>query len=627
MASPTATKKRTPKAAATKRAKPAPKKRAEKTRARRQPTTKPPTRRNRQIAAAALHAATQPSTSTRDYLAIAHQYATDVLSGQISACKWVRLAAKRHVHDIERSTKGWRYILDRSAAERPCRFIELLPHIKGEKAKRNETILLEPWQVFIVVSIFGWLHRETKLRRFRIVYIEVPRKAGKSTLLSAIALYMLAVDGEAGAEVYSAATTRDQARIVFRTAKAMAQKSSEFRQRFGVTVNAHNVLQERTESKFEPLSADANSLDGLNPHLAVIDELHAHKTRQVYDVIETALGGRQQPLQITITTAGTNLTGICYEVRTFTTRVLEGTVTDESFFGVVYTIDDADDWTSEATWRKANPNWGVSVYPEYIAQLAAKAMQLPAAQNNFKTKHLNVWCSVDSALFDVEDFRRCADPTLSRETYAGQTCVAGIDLANKDDIAARVDVYQELDQETKKPTFVVFGRYYLPEDAVHDGRNAQYSGWEITGRLDVTPGDVTDIQRIEDDLVTDSGDYQIAEIAFDPWQAQFLANRLAAQGATMVEVRPSVGNFSEPTKTLGVLMKERRLRHDGDPVLEWAIGNVVGHYDAKDNVYPRKQRPENKIDPVIALLMALNRWLTSEQTGDSVYDHEGIKTT
>lgn len=566
-----------------------------------------------------------PPSSTSKHVAAANAYVARVLSGQIAACKWVRLACQRHARDLQRASAGWQYVFDERRADRAGSFIELLPHIKGAKAKNGGLIRLEPWQAFIVCSLFGWVNRETGLRRFRIAYVEVPRKNGKSTLLSAISLYMLAVDGEPGAEIYSAATTRDQAKIVWLDAHRMAKKSEEFRERFGVTTPAHSILQERTSSKFEPLSADHDTLDGKNPHFACVDELHAHKTRGVYDVLETAIGARTQPLLFTITTAGSNMTGICYEVRTFLARVLEETHASETFFGVIYTIDEGDDWTSEETHRKANPNYGVSIQPETIRELCAKAMQLPSAQANFRTKHLDVWVSADEALFDVETWKKCEDADLDRADFTDEECVAGLDLASKDDIASRIDVYMREDPKTRKPLFYVFGRHYLPEAAVHDARNASYSGWELTGRIVATPGDVIDLQQIEDDLVADSSAYQIAEIAFDPWQAQQLANRLSAQGATMVEVRPSTGNFSEPTKELGVLMKERRIRHDGDPVLTWAIGNVVGHFDNKDNVYPRKQRPENKIDPVIALVMALSRWLRRIGDGPSVLETEGIR--
>lgn len=557
-------------------------------------------------------------------------YAEQVVAGEIPACKWVKLACSRHLLDLDKYATGDRFRFDADKADEVCEFIAALPHIKGEKA--GQPVVLEPWQAFITCSVFGWVHRETGKRRFRRVYIEVPRGNGKSTWSSGVALYMALMDQEPGAEVYSAATTRDQARIVFRDAQHMLKKSPEIREALGAQVNAHNIFVPSTVSKFEALSAEGSTLDGLNTHLAVIDELHAHKARDVYDVIETSTGKREQSLLWVITTAGSNRSGVCYaEVRSYVTKVLENLDLpgSDSQFGIIYTIDEGEDWTSEASWRKANPNWGVSVRPDVIAQLAAKAQQLPAAQNNFKTKHLNVWVSADAALFDVEAWRRCGDSTLTREQFTGETCIVGLDLASKEDIAARVDVFSRPDEDSGKPNYYVFGTYYLPESAIHDSRNSQYAGWEISGRLVSTPGNATDFLRIEDDLIADSSTYTVEEIAFDPWQATEMSQRLAAKGATMVEMRPSTGNFSEPTKMLGALMKEKRIHHDGCPVMEWMISNVVGHYDNKDNVYPKKERPENKIDGVVALVMALGRWIRRDASDAALsahYEQEGIMT-
>ena len=304
------------------------------------------------------------------YVERARAYADAVLSGAIPACRYVRQACERQIGDLASPPAGYRF--DETEASRICQFVELTPHIKGPLAKREETITLADWQVFILTTVFGWVDDEDN-RRFRRVYIEVPRGNGKSSLSSPIGLHMLALDGEAGSEVYSAATTRDQARIVFRDAQAMARKMPKFCKRFGVEVTAQAIVQLRTSSSFKALSADGHTLDGLNIHLAIVDELHAHKTRDVYDVLETGLGKRPQSLLWMITTAGSNKHGICYEVRDYVLKVLAGTVDDtsaESTFGIVYTVDEGDDPFSEDTLRKANPNWGVSVDPNIVLQTA-----------------------------------------------------------------------------------------------------------------------------------------------------------------------------------------------------------------------------------------------------------------
>ncbi len=560
--------------------------------------------------------------SSSPHVAAAERYVAGVLDGTIPACKWTRLACARHRRDTATASTGGRFVLDTQRAERACNIIELLPHIKGEKAKRNELIVLEPWQCFITVSIFGWVDRKTGRRRFRKVYIEVPRKNGKSVLAAALLIVLTFFDGEAGADGFSAATTRDQARIVFKMAQEMIRKSPELRERYGVELLAHGIVQDSSGSKIEALSADAHTLDGLNPHGAVIDELHAHKTRKVYDVIETAQGARAQPMLVSITTAGDDISGVCYEVRTYLTKLLEQVADDYSTFGLIFTVDEGTDWTTELAWRMANPNYGVSVYPEYLADLARKAIQTPAAQANFKTKHLDVWVSSNSALYSVEAWKACARPDLSREDLQEFPCITGVDLASTNDLCSVYDVYR--DDSGDEAVFYVLGRNYVPEDTIRASRIAQYPGWEETERLIATPGDSTDYQRIEDDLL-ELAPPDRREIVLDKYQSRHLATRLQAEGITVVELAMNVSTLSEPTKMLDVLMRRQRILHDGDPLLEWAISNVVGHVDAKDNVYPRKERPENKIDPAIAVLEALSRWLSSEISGPTVLETEGIR--
>ena len=324
---------------------------------------------------------------TKDFVGIATDYANKVISGEIPACKFVIQACQRQIDDLANPPAGYRFSEEHAA--RVCRFVELVPHIKGEKAKGGELLKLEPWQVFILSTVFGWVDKAGN-RRFRRVYIEVPRGNGKSALSSPIALYMLAMDREAGAEVYSAATTREQARIVFQTAQSMARKMEGFRKRFGVEVTAHAIVQMRSHSSFKALSAEGHTLDGLNIHLAVVDELHAHKTPDVWEVLESGAGKRPQSMLWAITTAGFNKYGVCYQVRDYALKVLSGDATGiaaDAQFGIVYTVDEGDDFYSEEALRKANPNWAISVDPDYVRQNAAKAKQVVKDRVNFLTKH------------------------------------------------------------------------------------------------------------------------------------------------------------------------------------------------------------------------------------------------
>ncbi len=558
--------------------------------------------------------------SSRNYVQIARTYAKQVVSGEILACKWVKAACQRQLDDLVRfkgKASPYRFnptLISKSGksyrpANNLCAFIERLPHVKGTLA--NQPIKLEPWQIFILTTVFGWVQHDGR-RRFRRSYIEVPRGNAKSTLSSALALYMLAADQEGGAEVYSLATTRDQARIVFGDAQTMARQTPRFRQRFGVTVGAHNIHVLATGSKFEALSAEGSTLDGLNIHFGCVDELHAHKTRTVYDVVETGTGKRDNSLLWVITTAGSNRSGICYEVRTFVTKLLDGVFEDDSQFGVIFGLDDGDDWTSEEALIKANPNWGISVQSEVLLPLQAKAMQLPSAVNNFKTKHLNEWVNADTAWMDMRAWDACEDSTMDLDAFVGQPCWIGLDLASKTDIAALLILFVHPEIAN---AYVSFGKYYLPEDTVNGATNSQYSGWMHAGRLVVTPGNVIDFGWIEGELLDLASRFEVRAVAFDPFQATQLSTRMLAEGLPMIEVRPTVLNFSEPMKTLEALVLQKKLVHDGDPVLAWMASNVVAHLDIKDNIYPRKERPENKIDGIVALIMALSRAI---KPGDSV---------
>lgn len=540
----------------------------------------------------------------------AHEYARGVVSGEIPACRYVMQSCQRQLDDLDSPPAGYRFSPEH--ADRACRFVELCPHIKGEKASRGELFQLEPWQIFIISTAFGWVDSHGN-RRFRRVYIEVPRGNGKSAISSTVGLYMLAFDGEAGSEVYSAATSREQARIVFRDAQAMVRKMPALCSKFGIEVTAHSIIQQKTSSAFKSLSAQDNTLDGLNIHLAIVDELHAHRTSGVYDVLETGLGKRPQSMIWAITTAGFNKHGICYQTRDFTLKVLAGDVTGaaaDSTFGIVYTIDEGDDPYIEETLRKANPNWGVSVDPKIVLQTAAKARQVVQDRVNYLTKHLNVWVDANSALFDTDRWRECEDHALDEADFSADECVMGLDLASKIDLAARINLYRRMLNGVAH--YYVFPRFYLPQAAIDEDRHPMYRGWEMRGDIYATPGETIDFGIVEDEIKADGPGLNLLAVATDPWQAQHLIQNLKRDGMPAEEYRQTVANMSEATKTLDALMRERRIHHPGNAVLNWMIGNVVGHYDVKENVYPRKEMAQNKIDGAVALIMALGWFIQRE---------------
>lgn len=571
------------------------------------------------------------SKTSTPHVDLANRYAADVISGAIPACKWVRLACERQQRDLKRqNTEEFPYRFDVAKAEKVCEFVECLPHIKGKWG--GSSIKLEPWQKFILCVVFGWVHAESGLRRFRTAYVEVPRKNAKSTLSSGVGLYMLTEDGEQGAEVYSAATTKDQAKIVFSAAQAMARKTKDLRDHYGLAVGAHNLNVLATDSKFEALSSEGETLDGLNIHCGIVDELHAHKTREVWDVLETATGSREQSLLWAITTAGSNRAGICYEQRDYVTKILDLVADDETYFGVIYSIDPDDDWTLESTWRKANPNYGISVYAEDLHRLAKKAMQTPAAVNNFLTKRLCVWVSADVGLFDMQAWDACGDKGLKPEQFIGKSCWIAIDLGFVDDIASVVKVFRETKQVENAAgemedaeIYTFFGRHYLPEETIEESRNSQYSGWDRMGRITRTDGNVTDAERIIDDLVDDINVYRAQKVLMDPYNYLTITNPIQKRGidiAVFEQFPQTVPAMSPATEGLMKAVRSRRVQHDGCPVLAWAMSNVVGHFDVKDNVYPRKERPENKIDPAIAAIMAYGHAMVAEP--GSVYEERGV---
>lgn len=554
------------------------------------------------------------------YFARAKAYAKRVMEGEEAAGKFERLFCQRFMRDLERqASEGFPFAFDETAGARACTFIELLPHIKGQWAKpeyvegvglQHGRIHLKDWQICIVIQLFAWKHITTGLRRFRRLYEEVARKNAKSTLAAGILLYMLAADGEPGAQCYSAATTGEQAREVFDVARNMVVRLPEFQARFGVEYGKHDITIPQTAANCKPLNAEGSTLDGLNIHCAVVDELHAHKTRAVYDVLDTATGARSQPLILMITTAGSDRSGICYEQRDYTIKVLEGTIDDHSWLGVIFTLDEGDLWHDPKVWRKANPNLGVSVQVDDLEAACRKALATPSAQANFLTKRLNIWVNSDSAWMDMMAWDRCADPALTADRVAHLPVWIGLDLASKVDVAAKVNLFydQAADHYYLIPTF------WLPERAIEQARNSQYDGWRRSGHLQVTDGEVIDFDQIEDAIRADMAALRVEEVDYDPHQATQLVGHMLAEGVPMVEMRPTVLNFSEPMKQLEALVLQRKITHDGNPVMTWMVSNVVCHRDAKDNIYPRKERDENKIDGPVATIMPLGRCLAGRET-------------
>jgi phage terminase large subunit-like protein len=559
-------------------------------------------------------------TRTAPNVARGQSYAESAAAGQ-RGCGWVKRACQRHLNDLKRfAAKDAPFYFDAKAAELVCEVVQHFPHIHGVWAKHQKRIELEPWQAFILMSVFGWKARATGARRFRIVYIEVPRKNAKSTLTSAVGLYLLACDGEPGAHVVSAASALHQAKLVFTDAQLMARKEAGYRSRFGVEVLAHAIVQQETASRFDALSAEYSNLDGLNLHAALVDELHAHATRGLWDVLITATGSRIQPLVWAITTAGLNRASVCYDQRNYVLDILEGRIEDDAYFGMVYTVDDGDDPWEEATWAKANPNYGVSVFPEGLRADAKRAMQMPSEQASFFTKHLNIWINAAITWLPAGAWDKCAEPKLEIEDFADEPCYVGIDLALRSDLAALMIAFPPTRQ---RDWWAVFGRYYLPEETVNRAENSHYQAWETMGRLTATPGVITDFDYIISNLGDVAAQHDVREIALDPYDAGPLVNDIEKAGLRKpVEVRQTAPNMSPAMVELEGLVLSGKIRHDGDPVLAWMFSNVKVARSG-DLMKPTKESNEKKIDGVVALLMCIHRGMYRQGETQS-YQERGL---
>ncbi|MDY0748515.1 terminase TerL endonuclease subunit [Paucibacter sp. R3-3] len=553
----------------------------------------------------------------KDFVALANQYAADVVAGKIPACRYTVLACQRQINDLGRQlldpsfpyvfnpeltdSKGKTYF----PAVRICVFAELQPHIKGDWAAQGMRIRLEGWQCFFLTTLFGWVHRETGKRRFRSADLVVPRKNAKSTIAAVIGLYMLAVDGEHGAEVYSGATSRDQAQEVFRPARLMASGNAgaEFRARFGVAVNASNISVLTTNSKFEPIIGKPG--DGASPSCAIVDEYHEHNTAELYDTMKTGMGARSQPLLLMITTAGPNVGGPCYVHQVSLQRILEGVIIDERRFGVIYGIDPEDDWTDLRSLIKANPNYGISVDADFLKAQLQDALNDPRKQSVFKTKHLNIWVNAASPWLNLQNFQRCGDASLSIEQFLNDPAWMGLDLASKIDIASKALIFKrEIDGEMH---YYLFTRNYLPAAAVEKPENEHYRGWAETGHLVKTPGNMIDLNQIKEDAMEDAERILVAEIAMDPWGSREIAPALQADGFTVVDLPMNVRNLSEPMKLIQALVDSGRFHHDDNPATVWMFSNVEVFPDRNENIFPRKSSAEKKIDAAVATIIAVAR--------------------
>lgn len=552
-------------------------------------------------------------------------FAEQVLSNEVPACRYIKLACQRHISDLSKSKDAdYPYYFDENAAQRIIEFIELLPHTKGEWAYKRQLIKLEPWQVFGLAVGFGWMCKDDGARRFIEHYWEIPRKNGKSIKAAGVGNYLLCVDGEYGAEVYSGATTEKQAWEVFKPAKLMVQKTPQLAEAFGISVNAKSLVRSEDESKFEPVIG--NPGDGSSPSGALIDEFHEHKDNGLYATMRTGMGARKQPVLFIITTAGDNIEGPCYSKRTEVVDLLEGHTVNDRLFGWIWTIDDDDDWKDPEVLRKANPNFGISVYKKFLINEQLEAINNTKKQSYFKTKHLNVWVQARAAYFNFEKWKSCKT-VFNLSDFEGQECFIGLDLAAKTDLNALIPVYPRVIDGIRH-YYIVSPLFFCPYDTIYYSDNKRlseiYGDFEKRGYLTVISGAEMDYRVIFAAVKKLNETNPISQCGVDPHGATCLLHELDDEGYNPVVIQQNFTGMSDSMKELEAAIKGGRIHHDGNPVLSWCIANVTGKYmqGSDDVVRPTKEHPDKKIDGAVGLLMAIGRAMDNHETQfDSIYNY------
>lgn len=576
----------------------------------------------------------QETESAKDYAAIALEYAKRAAADKKgkSHGKWVRLAAERHLRDLKR--KDWAYRFDPWHANDVCDFIEKLPHVEGQW--ETPTLKLEPAQVFILAVVFGWRRRESGLRRFTMAYVEMARKGAKSTLTAGVALYCTCCEDEPGPLTLIGATTGDQARKVFNPARLMVKKLPALQEAFGLEAWARSITCAENGGTIHTINAKSSTQDGHNPHLGVLDELHAHNDRGLFDVIRSAFGARKQPLLWMITTAGFNMHGVCYEQRSFVTKVLERSIDAEHFFGIIYSLDEDDDPYDERNWVKANPLYPITPTPEYMRGRAIEAKASPGGETEFKTKNLNIWMGAAAAWLNVSSWRECGGH-VPLKAFRGLDCYLGADIADKDDVCSLVLAALDAGGRLLLKTW-----HWLPEAALERASQTErenvtlYRQWRDERALLVSEGDWIDHNAVERKIRRLKAALPgLKRVTFDQFAAaQSMAVRLNEDLSDgdepfAVVLPKNARNVTDPAKDLEARHKvgPKLLLHDGNPVMTWMAGNVVVSKRVDGSILPKKPDTDSKakIDGIDAAINAIAPMMeTTMEEAPSVYEERGL---
>lgn len=546
------------------------------------------------------------------------KYIKDVDSKKILTCELVQLTIERHLKDLKRKD----IYFDKDAANKAIHIIENLSLGRDFDEDGNPKKLffkLTPFQSFIVSQIFGWKLTKNGRRRYRYAYCEMARKQGKSTLAAAIALLMFI--SEHSAEVYTIATKRDQAKIVFDIAKKLVAETPFLAD--AINVQKHNMSILTKYSKCEPLSSDSKKQDGLNPSCVINDEYHEHPTDSMFNVMKSGMGARKQPFLLTITTAGFDKFSPCYKYRNTCVSILKGQLEDDSTFAMIFTLDEEDDWEDRTKWIKADPNLGITVEMDYLEQEYRQAKNNPTQVVNFQTKNLNIWTQAASIWIKDKDWISCPSK-IEEEELKGAECWGGLDLAKTIDLNALCLSFPNVDVSRENMEFKCIWKYWIPEDKIRNNRdNIDYTQWVREGFIEATPGREVDYEYIIDEVAKCYTKYNVMGIAYDP----YMANASIVQGLeknyniVMTTFPQGFKYLSEPTAYIENLVVGKKLNHGNNPVTRWMCGNVELESNPEGLVKMSKRRSKNKIDGMYALANSLALWksIPETETLDVIY--------
>lgn len=523
------------------------------------------------------------------------QYASDIKTGKIPACQRLKQAVERYYNDLNNPL----YTFDNEVVERFIGFSRVCPHVKGHL--RGKPIELEPWQQFAFANLLGFKVIATGRRKYRSAYIQVPRKNAKSTVAAILANWFLVMEN-GQQDIYTAAVSRDQARIVFDDARQMCVLSKPLKKR--VAIQQHKVINPKRNSLLKPLAAKAATIEGTNPSLAIVDEYHLHPDNAVYSALELGMGARPEGILFAITTSGSNVISACKQHYDYCCQILAGEEQNESLFALIYELDDEKEIDDERLWIKANPNLNVSVDGDALYDTIQKARGIPSQWTEMLTKRFNIWCQGETPWMGEGAWLAC-EMDYTETDLKGLACYAGMDLSSTGDITSVCYTFP-VDNE-----LLLLTRHYIPEAQLQNPANknrAIYRQWVKSGWLRTTPGDCIDYDRIRDDVLRDSQQFNIKLTGFDTWNATHLRTQLQGAGLDVEPFPQTYMKFSPVAKSAEVFVNRKIIRHNGDPVLAWAMANVVMETDANANIKPNKKKSANKIDPAIAFLMSFGTW-------------------